>query len=380
MTGALEGVRVIEVASYVTGPYAAMLLGDLGADVVKVEEPGEGDPFRGWENERYSPTFLGLNRNKRSVELDLRSGEGKDVLRELLRTADVLVENHRPGVMDRMGFGYDDVRVVNARLVYCAISGFGPGGPDRDLPGYDTVGQARSGLLGMLTDMDDPKAMGVSLADHLTGLMAAYGVLGALVARERTGEGQKVETSLLQACLSFLAENAARYLASGEVPDRATRTRLAQVFAFKAGDGLPFVVHLSSPPKFWEGLLAAIARPELASDPRFAKRPDRIAHHGELVAALADTFATAPRETWLERLRARDVPCAPIATLKEVFDDPQVRHLGLAARVAHPQRGDVHVVAPGVTLERTPAAVRRAPPVLGEHTAEVLDETRTKRR
>ncbi len=380
MSGALEGIRVVEVASYVTGPYAAMLLGDLGADVVKVEEPGTGDPFRGWENERYSPTFLGLNRNKRSVELDLRSDDGRDALRDLLRTADVLVENHRPGVMDRMGFGYDAVRALNRRLVYCAISGFGSHGPDRDLPGYDTVGQARSGLLGLLTDLDDPQPMGVSLADHVTGLTAAYGVLGALVARGRTGAGQLVETSLLQACLAFLAEGTGRYLATGNTPTRGSRAKLAQIFAFRASDGLPFVVHLSSPQKFWEGLVAAIERPALLDDTRFRTRADRIAHHDELTALLRETFVTVPRESWLERLRAHDVPCAPIRTLDEVFADPHVQALGLRVRAMHPERGAVDLVGPGVTLSATPASVRAAPPVLGEHTAEVTEDLRSSKR
>ncbi len=373
MTAALEGVRVIEIASYVTGPYAGMLLGDLGAEVLKIEPP-EGDPFRGWEEGKYSPTFLGLNRNKKSVVLDLKQPEGRGALRRLLEGADVLVENHRPGVMERLGFGYAAVHESSPRLVYCSVTGFGPRGPDRDRPGYDTVGQARSGLLGMLTDLDDPQPLGVSLADHLTGLTAAYGVLGALLARERTGEGQLLETSLLQACLAFLSENAARYLASGEVPTRETRTRLAQVFAFRAGDGLPFVVHLSSPPKFWEGLVGAIGRPKLLDDARFRSRPDRIKNHAALVAVLAEAFATAPRAAWLARLEERDVPCAPIATLEEVFDDAQVRELGMRVRIAHPERGPVDLVAPGVTLEKTPLRVRAAPPTLGEHTREVLGE------
>ncbi len=374
MSGAAEGVRVVEIASYVTGPYAAMLLADLGADVIKVEEPERGDPFRGWDEANYSPTFLGLNRNKRSVALDLKSAEGIAALRRLVERADVLIENHRPGVAARLGFGYAQARQWNPRLVYCAVSGFGSRGPYRDRPGYDTVGQAQSGLLSLLTDLDDPKPMGISLADHLTGIFACYGVLGALLARERGGEGQLVETSLLQACTAFLGENAARFFVSGDAPTRETRTRLAQVFAFRAGDGLPFVVHLSSPQKFFEGLADAVGRADLASDPRFRTRSERIKHHGELRALLAEEFSREPRAVWLARLEQRDVPCAPINTIREAFADPQVLELGMRVRATHPERGPVDVVAPGVSLEKTPLAVRRAPPVLGEHTREVLDE------
>ncbi len=370
--GALDGIRVVELASYVTGPYAGVLLADLGAEVIKVEEPGRGDPFRGWEEGKYSPTFCSVNRNKKSVVLDLQTEDGRAVLRKLVSTADVLIENYRPGVAERLGFGYDDVQRLNPRLVYCSITGFGTSGPYRDLPGYDTVGQAMSGLLSLLTDPDDPKPMGISLSDHLTGVFACYGILAALMARERTGEGQRVETSLLQATVSFIAENAARYFVSGRVPSRETRARLAQVYAFRAGDGLPFVIHLSSPQKFWQGLTEALERPELLLDPRFRTRSDRIEHYGELVELLQQEFEKASRQAWLERLRAHDVPSAPINTLAEVFADPQVRELGLRVGIEHPQQGRVELVAPGVSLEKTPMRLRLPPPLLGEHTEEVL--------
>ncbi len=370
--GALDGIRVVELASYVTGPYAGVLLADLGAEVIKVEEPGRGDPFRGWEEGKYSPTFCSVNRNKKSVVLDLQTEEGKAALRRLVETADVLVENYRPGVAERLGFGYDDARRLNPRLVYCSITGFGTTGPYRDLPGYDTVGQAMSGLLSLLTDSDDPKPMGISLSDHLTGIFAAYGILAALIARERTGEGQRVETSLLQATVSFVAENAARYFASGRVPSRETRARLVQVYAFRAGDGLPFVIHLSSPQKFWQGLTEAVDRPELLQDPRFRARADRIEHYRELVELLRQEFQKTPRQVWLERLRAHDVPSAPINTLEEVFIDPQVRELGMRVGIEHPHQGRVELVAPGISLEKTPMRLRLPPPLLGEHTEEVL--------
>jgi len=370
--GALDGMRVVEVASYVTGPYAGMMLGDLGAEVIKIEEPEHGDPYRSWGEAGDNPFFLSLNRNKKSVTLDLKDERGRATLRRLAATADVLVENSRPGVAERLGYGYEELRPHSPRLVYCAISGFGSSGPYRDRPGYDTTGQAMSGLLSVLTDREDPKLPGISLADHLTGVFACYGILGALLARERTGAGQRVETSLLQSCVAFLGEHAARYFASGRPPTRETRVRSALVFAFLGSDGLPFVIHLSSPQKFFEGLVAAVGRPELATDPRFKTRPARVENHGELVAALSGTFTSAPRAQWLERLLAHDVPCAPLNTLAEMFADPQVRHLGLRTSTTHPVRGTTDAVMPAVRLEGTPLQIRLAPPMLGEHTAEVL--------
>jgi crotonobetainyl-CoA:carnitine CoA-transferase CaiB-like acyl-CoA transferase len=372
MVGALDGIRVLELASYVTGPYAGVLLADMGAEVIKIEEPGSGDPFRGWGEGGYSPTFCSLNRNKKSITLDLRSGDGRTALEALVETADVLIENFRPGVAERRGFGFAAVHKRNDRLVYCSITGFGSSGPYRDRPGYDTVGQAMSGLLSLLTDLEDPHGMGISLSDHLTGIFACYGILGALMARERTGTGQLVETSLLQATVAFTAENAARYFVDGNVPNRAARTRLAGVFAFRASDGKPFVIHLSSPPRFWEGVVKAVERPDLAADVRFRTRPARQLHHAELVDELARIFRACPRDVWLDRLLANDVPAAALNAMDEVFDDPQVQHLGMRVSIEHPEKGMVELVGPGVSLESTPLTLRSAPPLLGEHNSEIL--------
>lgn len=374
MSGPLHGITVIEFADYVTGPYAAALLADMGARVIKIEAPGRGDPFRGWGEGAYSPTFCSVNRGKESITLDLNIPEAQAVAQALAKKADVFIENHRPGVADRLGVGYERLSQLNPSLVYCSISGFGQDGPYRDRPGYDTIGQAMGGLLSLLTDWTAPKGMGISLSDHLAGVFAAYGILGALVARERTGVGQRVETSLLQATVSFIGENAARYFATGEVPDREHRTHMAQVYAFVAGDGLPFVIHLSSPQKFFEGLARAIGRPELVSDPRFANRTARIKHYAELNALLTDIFSKEPRATWLERLQAEDVPACPLNNLEEVFSDPQVRHLGMEVRLHHPERGEVRLVNNAVRLSATPITIGKPPPVLGEHTEAVLRE------
>lgn len=371
--GALAGVTVVEIASYVSGPFASMLLADLGANVIKIEPPEKGDPFRGWGRTDYSATFGSLNRNKRSVVLNLKEARDRDAVRGLLATADVLIENFRPGTMDKLGLGYDDLRPQNERLIYCSITGFGGDGPYANRPGYDTVGQAMSGLLSLLTEMEAPKPMGISLSDHLGGIFAAYGVLAALVARQRTGRGQRVETSLLEATIAFVAENAANYFeGGGPPPNRATRTRSAQVFAFVAGDGKPFVIHLSSPQKFWEGLTQAVERPDLISDERFATRPARSKNYDLLFALLAEIFRTLPRATWLERLAAADVPSGPLNDFSEVFADPQVGHLGMKRTLPHRTRGSVSVVGGAVRLSDTPLDITTASPELGEHTDEVL--------
>jgi formyl-CoA transferase len=370
--GALDGLTVVEVASYVSGPYAAMLLADLGATVIKVEPPVTGDPYRGWGRVDYSPPFGSLNRNKQSVTIDLKSEAGRADLRRLAATADVLLENFRPGAMERWNLAYDDLRGANPRLIYCSITGFGNGGPLGNSPGYDTVGQAMSGLLSVLTDINDPKPMGISLSDHLSGIFACYGIMAAVIARERTGRGQLVETSLLQSTIAFLGENAAGFFERGSAPSRATRTHSAQVFAFVAGDGQPFVVHLSSPPKFWEGLTRAIDRLDLQDDPRFVKRPQRQKHYDELHAILTAIFRTRDRADWLARLRAEDVPCGPLYDLEGVFEDPQVRHLDMVHELPHTLRGTVRVVGSGVTLSDTPVELRHAAPELGIDNARVL--------
>jgi crotonobetainyl-CoA:carnitine CoA-transferase CaiB-like acyl-CoA transferase len=372
MSGALAGIKVVEAASYVTGPFASQLLADMGAEVIKIEEPKRGDPFRGWGERNYSATFCSLNRNKQSITLDLRTDEATEVARKLTSRADVLIQNFRPGVMENRGLGYDDVKKLNAKIIYCSISGFGPKGPYRDMPGYDTVGQARSGLLSLLTDPGKPQGMGISFSDHLTGMYACYGVLGALINRMFTGEGQHVETSLLRASVSFVSENAARYFETGHVPRRKHRTTTAGVFAFEDQDGLPFVLHMSSPDKFWHGLFDVVGKPEWAQDSRFNNRKGRMANYDALVEQLQPIFRGGRRNDWLGQLTEKDVPAAPINTLDEVFADPQVREYGFPIEIEHPKMGKMKLVGNAVDMSRTPPKIDQPPPMLGEHTEEVL--------
>jgi len=379
MAGALAGIRVIEFANYVSGPYAGMLLGDYGADVVKVEEPTRGDPFRGWGRVEYSPTFGSVNRNKKSVTIDLKSEAGKADARDLIGAADVVIENFRVGTMDRLGLGFAAMREVNPGLIWCSITGFGSDGPYAMRPGYDTVGQAASGLLSLLTDVSDPKPMGISLSDHLAGINAMNGILAALIARGRSRKGQLVETSLLESTLSFCGENAARFFENGKVPGRATRTHQAQVYAFTASDGKAFVVHLSSPTKFWEALARVAGHPEWIEDPRFRTKETRARNYDALNAALADVVRTNTRAHWLGLLLDADVPSAPLNTLDDVFSDPQVQHLGMRVDVPHPKLGSVGYVRNGVRLSETPTAVTTCSPELGEHNEVILGPLRAER-
>jgi crotonobetainyl-CoA:carnitine CoA-transferase CaiB-like acyl-CoA transferase len=372
VAGALEGITILEFASYVSGPYAGMLLGDLGAEIIKIEDPKTGDSFRGWGAADYSATFGSVNRNKKSMILDLKSDEGRAAARALAAEADVVIENMRPGTMERLGLGWDELSATNPRLIYCSITGFGRTGPYADRPGYDTVGQAMGALLSVLTDLDNPQPMGVSLSDHLTGIMAAYGILGALMARHTTGRGQMVDTSLLSATLAFLGENAARYFEEGDIPERKTRTQTAQVYAFVAGDGKPFVVHLSSPPKFWEGLCRTAGHPEWIEDDRFKTKADRRKAYDTLHAGFQEVFRTQPRDHWLGLLREADVPSAPIYSLDEALADPQVQHLGMVTELDHPKVGKVKLVTGAVNLSDTPIAITSPAPGHGEHTEEIL--------
>ena len=374
LPGALDGIRVVELASYISGPYAGMLMADFGADVIKIETPDGGDPFRGWGSTDYNPIFGSVNRGKRSVTIDLKTPDGIAEARRLIATADVVIENFRTGVLDRLGLGYEELQRCHPRLVYCSITGFGNLGPYATRPGYDTVGQAMGGLLSLLTDMATPDTMGISLSDHLAGITACLGVLAALNARSSSGRGQRVDTSLLESTIAFLAENAARYFDDGSAPDRATRTRLALVFAFVDGDGRPFVLHLSSPQKFWLGLLKVIDRPHWKADPRFADRTARMANYDQLKAELAAIFGSRPRDHWLALLEAEDVPCGPLYDLSEVFDDPQVKSLGMQTTAPHPARGQVSLIRSGVRMSETPPFIRAAAPSLGEHNGELLGD------
>lgn len=372
---ALADITVVEWSTFVTGPYAAALLADLGARVVKIEALPDGDPYRYFAPDpHFSPNFAHLNRNKESLALDLKTEKGKKICVDLVKKADVFVENFRPGAADRLGLGYEVLRLINPKLVYCSISAFGRSGPYADKPGFDTLGQAMSGLLSLLTDVEEPKIMGVALSDYTTGLSAAYGILGALLAREKTGEGAKVETSLLQATLSFIGETAAGYFRTGQIPDRRARVKNAHAFAFVAKDGLPLVVHCSVPEKFWTSFLTAVERTDLSTDARFKNRDSRRKNYAALERELAKTFATRSRSAWLKRLDENDVPAAPLYNIAEVLGDPQVKHLGIIEETEHAAAGKLKFVGPAVRYRGIRRQKPAPPPLVGEHTLRILVE------
>ena len=371
----LTDITVIECATFVIGLYATALLADLGARVIKIESPPAGDPYRYFAPDPYfSFNFAHLNRNKESIVLDLKSPEGRKICLDLARNADVFVENFRPGTADRLGLGYEAMHALNARLIYCSISAFGQSGPYVEKPGFDTLGQAISGLLSLLSDADEPKVMGMAVSDYVTGLSAGYGILGALMARAKSGEGCRVETSLLQATLSFIGETAAGYLRTGNVPNRMTRVRNAHAFAFVCKDGLPLAIHCSVPEKFWLALLKAAERTDLVADGRFKTRDRRRQNFEALERTLMPTFRTKTRDEWLKRLEANDVPVAPLYNIAEAMADPQVRHLGLTEELEHAKAGKLTFIGGPVKYDNLNKKISTPPPLLGEQTVAILSE------
>lgn len=378
MTGSespLSGVRVVEAARFVTGPYASQLLADLGADVIKIEDPQGGDPFRGWDRQGgYAPIFRAFNRNKRSLTLDLRNPRAREVVARLVGNADIFIENFRPGVADKLGLGYEALSRLNSRLIYCAITGMGRDGPYAQRPCYDIVGQGLSGFLSLLVDMNDPKPVGPTFSDTLTGLFACYGIMAALQARARTGKGQLVETSLLQATMGFMHEPFMTYFGSGRPPAAQDRPRASKVFAFVCGDGLPIAIHLSSPPKFWRNFVTAAGRPDMIDDPRFRDGRDQQRNWSLIHEILSPIFRQKTRQEWFDIMVASDVPVAPIYRLDEALADAQVRHLDMIKKTTHPMKGEVSLVGFPVSLSETPLGPVAAPDTLGEHSNEILHE------
>lgn len=367
----LDGIRVVEQGTFITGPCAGMMLADLGADVVKVESP-EGDPYRSYQGGRYSPHFQAYNRNKRGIALDLKREGDRELFEGLIREADVFIQNFRPGTAERLGAGPERLRALNPRLVYCSISGFGADGPYAERPSYDSVAQALSGFLSVVVDPRNPQFLGPALADAITGIYAAFGVLGALVQRGRTGEGTLVEVSMLEAMTHFAVEPFAAYFALRAVPRSADRPRLAQAYILRTAEGRMIVLHLSSLEKFWTGLVAALDDPALAGDPRFHTRQARIEHYEALRSELMARFAAKDLAHWTEKLRRHDVPHAPINGVDEVVADPQVGHLGLIVPVETAHGGE-HAVRPPVRFAGERAKSVHAAPLLDEHGAQIRE-------
>jgi crotonobetainyl-CoA:carnitine CoA-transferase CaiB-like acyl-CoA transferase len=374
MARVLSGVNVIELGTFITGPCASMLLADLGADVLKIEQPGGGDPFRGYQGSLYSPHFRSYNARKRSIALNLKSARATDVVTHLAAKADVLIENYRPGVMDQFGLGWKQLQQINPRLIYCSVTGFGSSGPYRDRPCYDTVAQSLSGYLSQTMSPEQPQIVGPAVADTVSAMYAAYGVLGALVERGHTGVGRHVEVAMLDSMIAFGAAAFGSYFVDGKAPGPISRPRGSQSYALRCADGKLIALHLASVDKFFQALAKAIGRPELADDPRFARVMDRQTHYELLTAELSSVFVTKPLAEWVTLLLAHDVPHAPVATLDEVVADPQVRHNRVFTDLHHPTQGTVTNTQRPVLYDGERQAGDLAPPTLGEHSAEVLRE------
>jgi len=376
--GALAGLTVLDLSRVLSGPFATMTLADLGADVVKIEQPGTGDDTRQWgppfqgDEAAY---FLSVNRNKRSLAVDLKSADGLALVRDLARRADVVVENFRPGTAARLGLGYDDLAAENPGLVYASISGYGQTGPDSHRAGYDAIAQARSGIMSVTGEADGPPVrVGVSSADLVAGMWAVIGILAALRERDRSGQGQWVDISLLDGSVSWLTYVASGYFATGTRPPRygSAHPTIApyQGFATKDGDLMLAVGNDA----IWRRFAPVAGLADLLEDPRFTTNPLRVEHRDELLPLVADAMAARTSVEWVEVLDAAGVPVGPIQTVDEVVTDPQVLARGMIGEVKHPTAGTVRTIGCPVRLTATPPQVRTAPPLLGQHTDDVLAE------
>ena len=377
VAGPLAGIRVIELGQYIAGPFAAKLLGDMGADVIKIEAP-EGDPMRRWEGkEGYSPQFAAYNRNKRSVVLDLKSSEGLHALLALADRADILLENFRPGVADRLGFGPDVLAARNPRLISCAITGFGPTGPLAHRPSYDTVISAVGGMYSQIVPADSVRPLGPAFSDLLAGQAAAQAVLAALVARASSGRGESISVPMVGALIDFLTESASTFLQTGAVSHPDSRPRRAQAYGFTDVEGRAFIVHLSVPEKFWTGLLEVVERPDLATDERFSSREGRVRNYDELDAELKTVMSTRTRAEWFARLEAADIPHGPLNTVADLFDDPQIASMGLVEELELPDGSTTSIPRHSVEFSHSARPAYRAAPLLGADTAAVLADLAT---
>ncbi len=382
---ALAGVRVLDLTRILAGPYCTMMLGDLGADVIKVERPGRGDDSRGWGppfvGEPYGPYpgesayFMVANRNKRSITVNLKNPEGLEIVNRLAGISDVLVENFRTGVLEEMGLGYEDLRGSNPRLIYCSISGYGRTGPYAERPGYDFIIQAEGGMMGITGPEEGPPyRVGVPIVDITAGMFAATAILAALHARTHTGEGQCVDVSLMNTQVALLTNVGSNYLVGGVEPRRLgnAHPNITPYEAFRARDRW-FALAAGNEPQ-WRLLCDVIGRPDLKDDVRFATNSARVTNRAALVAVLNDVFVTRDADEWLAGLMEAGLPCAPINTVPDVFEHPQVQARDLAPEVQHPTAGKVRLTGLPYVLSQTPAEIRRPPPLLGEHSEEVLTE------
>ena len=379
----LENIRILDITRALAGPYCTMMLGDLGADVVKVERPGMGDETRGWGppfvGEPYGPYpgesayFIAANRNKRSVTVNIQSDEGKEIIRKLAGISDVLVENYRTGDLDRLGLGYSDLHRLYPKLIYCSVSGYGRTGPYADRPGYDAILQGEGGMMSITGPIDGPPSRaGIPIIDITSGMFASTAILAALRARDQTGEGQLVDISLFDSHVALLTNVASNYLVGGKAPSRLgnAHPNLVPYDAFSARDGW-FIVGVAND-KQWGQLCDLLARPEWKTEGSFTTNRDRVTNRDVLVAELNQIFSQRDVNDWLADLAKAGLPCGRINSIPEVFSHPQALAREMTLESEHPSAGTVRVPGFPYKFSQTPAEILRPPPMLGEHTEEVL--------
>ncbi|HEY4911346.1 MAG TPA: CoA transferase [Methylomirabilota bacterium] len=375
---ALDGIRVIDLSRVIAGPWCGALLGDLGADVIKVEDPGGGDESRTWPpyKDGEAAAYLLFNRNKRGMQVDLKAAEGAEVVKALVRSADVVIENFRTGTMESFGLGYETLAAINPRLIYCSVSAFGRTGPRKDAPGYEALMQAFSGIMSITGEPGgQPVRAGVSFLDLSTGMLCAMGVCAAVIQREKTGLGQRVDGSLLETAVSLLAFHAEGYLLTGLVPKAlgSSHPSLSPYRNFKCKDG-QWIFIAAANDRFWLKLTGALGLGELATDPRFAVNQQRVKNRVELEALLEGVIGEREREPLLKLLAEADVPATPVHTVDQVMNDPQTVERGIVQKVTHPKLGEIPVVGTPLKFSRMSPGVRRAAPLRGEHTDQILAE------
>jgi formyl-CoA transferase len=387
MPGPLSHLRVLDLSRVLAGPWAAQNLADLGAEVIKIERPGAGDDTRGWgppwmkdgagKDTAESAYFLSVNRNKKSVTLDIAKPEGQQIARELADKCHVLIENYKVGALTKYGLGYEKIKSTNPSIIYCSITGFGQDGPYAPRPGYDFIFQGMGGLMSITGERDGqpgagPQKVGIAITDVLTGMYASVAILAAITHRERTGQGQYIDAALLDTMVAFNANQIVSYLCSGKVPMRwgNAHPQVVPYEVFPTSDG-HIILAVGNDSQF-ASFCQAAGCPELAQEPRFKTMSQRIVHRGELIPLITEVMRARSKHEWIETLEAANVPCGPINNMKEVLEDPQVRHRQLRVDMPHPLGGVAPVVRSPLRLSETPVEYRHAPPLLGQHNEEVL--------
>lgn len=371
----LKGIRVTDLSRVVSGPYCTMMLGDLGAEVIKIEHPQTKDETRSWgppfhDNRDDSAYYLSMNRNKKSLTLDFKQEEGKKILLQLIEQSDILVENFRVGTLEKLGLGYEDIKKINPQLIYCSISGYGSTGPYADKGGYDVIVQGMGGLMSITGD-EAPMKVGVPIVDLTTAMMASQAILAALFVRARTGHGQKVETSLLETQVACLANVGSNYLLSGQLPKRHgnEHPNIVPYQPYEAKDG-QFIVTVTNQ-KIWEGFCKAINKPEFVTDERFKTNPDRLKNRELLNSYLIEIFKEKTVDEWINTFEKVGVPAGPINNLEQVFNHPQVLHRDMVVNIPH-SSGEIKTAGIPIKFSDTKPEIKLAPPLFGEHTKEII--------